>query len=151
MAASNYGYFYHVTDNSLWGDLIRLEPRVTYRCDPREPEVSRICVCPTVVGCFMGACYSEGYSRVYRTKRKVWCVEPYNVYDSKVTDEKWLLEPTEFVLIHDFSEEEIKQFPPSFDHFCSNKGVLMSQIAAKKRLVKHFSNIKNELPRAQWI
>jgi hypothetical protein len=143
------GYFYHVTDNSNWANEIRLKPRITSRCDQNEPEVFRICVCPTVVGCFMAACYTEGYHRVYRTKRKVSSVKPYDVYDAEVTGERWLLEPTDFVLIHDFGEEDIKNFPCSFDPSCKN--VLNSQIAAKKRFEKYFAKIANSLPRAKWI
>jgi hypothetical protein len=146
-----FGYFYHVTNNPGWGQHVCLSPRVTSRCDQDEPCVQRICVCPTVVGCFMAANYTEGYCRVYRTRNKVWAVKPYKVYDAKVTGEMWLIEPTEFVLTYDFSEEEIKQFPKSFDQFCSNRGTILSQIAAKKRLIRHFKNIEHELPRAQWV
>jgi hypothetical protein len=63
----------------------------------------------------------------------------------------WLLEPTGFKLVHDFTEEDIKKFPKSFDSFYSNRGMLNSQRAAKKRLEQHFRNIQNELPRAKWI
>lgn len=145
------GYFYHVSENTRWEHSVWLKPRVVNRADGDEPTVPRICVAPTVAGCFVGACYTEGYKRVYRTKHKVWAVEPYNVYDSKITGEMWLLEPTEFVLIHDFSEEEVKEFPKSFDHFTTNRGMLLSQRAAKNRLMKHFRNIEHTLPRAQWI
>jgi hypothetical protein len=146
-----YGYFYHVTDNPNWAFSVRLSPRITNRCDQDEPPVPRICVCPTVAGCFMAACYTEGYRRVYRTRKKVHAVEPYRVYDSKVTGELWLLEPTDFVLIHDFTEDDIERFPRSFSHCKTDRGMINSQIAAKKRLIQHFTNIGHELPRAQWI
>lgn len=149
MAAKNF--YYHVTTNDCWDHSVWLKPRITNRADCDEPTVPRICVCPTVAGCFIAACYTEGYKRVYRTRRKVWAVEPYNVYDAKITGEMWLLEPTEFVQVHDFSEDEIKNFPKSFDCFSNNRGMILSQSAAKKRLMKHFQNVQHTLPRAQWI
>ncbi len=86
-------FWYHVSRRDL-GPRVALEPR---RIDnPPEPKRLRICVAPTVAQCLAAIdCYSLK-AVVYRTANKVRAYYPYNVCDTVITKERWLLRPIHF-------------------------------------------------------
>lgn len=93
-------YYYHITDNS-WPITITLEPRDKGDArDIEEPLIPRICVCPSVALCLCSIEICSSMT-VYCTRKKVRSYYPVNVLDSEITDERWLLEPTEFIAITD--------------------------------------------------
>lgn len=90
-------YFYHISTYDLGKSKI-FKPKVgDFACD--EPDTPRICVAPTVAHC-LSSIYVDDRRHIYRTKRKEKAVYPYNVIDSCVTKEKWLLKPTKFIKVH---------------------------------------------------
>ena len=96
-------YGYHITEFSSWDKIVLLRPRKRgfHRAD-FEPEVARICVCPSIQGCLLALCGCippDTRLFVYRTKDKTELRKPYNIPDSDVTEEKWIVEPTIFKLI----------------------------------------------------
>lgn len=92
-------YYYHLTEKR-WGKNKKLFPLSNgeNRC-PLEPDTPRICVSSTISGCFV-AKYIHNMERfyIYRTKTKVLASRPEGVIDHKITNEYWILEPTDFVL-----------------------------------------------------
>jgi len=101
---TNPRYLYHITLEKNWGNRIKLTPRnySIYRASD-EPDVPRICVCPTIEGCInaIWPCYSSPYNNIsiYRTLRKVHSFKPKGVTDANITGERWILKPTVFYLI----------------------------------------------------
>lgn len=104
-------HFYHITMGN-WGNRVRLIPR-SYSCyrASDEPDISRICVCPTIEGCINAVwpCYAGPYHKVsiYRTLRKVHSFKPKSVTDASITGERWLLKPTVFCLVGIIKGEDI--------------------------------------------
>ncbi len=105
-------YFYHVTPRSL-GKSYTFKPKDIMGCDYREPDIKRVCVAPTISGCFAAIHTGYGNYNVYRTKRKVKAYITYNVADVGVTREKWLLSPTEFIKVGTISSYFTDNFPQS--------------------------------------
>jgi hypothetical protein len=93
-------FYYHIT-NKLWPKKIKLHPRVRGKNrSPLEPNIKRICVSDTISGCLasIGPCYNfHDQLYVYRTYRKIIANEPFDIYDSDITNEKWLLKSTSFI------------------------------------------------------
>lgn len=93
-------YYYHLTDE-CWGKNKKLFPLSNgkNRDSDFEPDTPRICVSSTISGCFV-AKYIHEMERfyIYRTKTKVLASRPKGVVDHKITNEYWILEPTDFVL-----------------------------------------------------
>jgi hypothetical protein len=66
-----------------------------------EPNIERICVSPSIAHCLTAIPYSfsDTYN-IYRTKNCVKVKKPFgNVFDSHITKEGWLLNPTNFIKI----------------------------------------------------
>jgi hypothetical protein len=98
----NFGYFYHITQK-CWPKEICLIPREygEYRSYD-EPTIARTCVSQTIAGCLCSIGWLLKFEKpvfIYRTKFKVLTENPYNVDDSCITGEKWLLKSTSFVLV----------------------------------------------------
>ncbi len=97
-------YYFHITPED-WGDKVKLHPRSDgdYRSGD-EPNISRICVCPTIAGCISAvwSCYGiarQKHVSVYRTLKQKHAVTPIGVADSHITGEVWLLKPAMFVRV----------------------------------------------------
>lgn len=93
-------YYYHLSSLYLDGPEVTLVPRkYGENRGEGEPEVRRICVAPSPEHCIiaLGDLLDEKVY-VYRTKNKVKGTEPYDVPDAVVTQERWLIRPTKFVL-----------------------------------------------------
>ena len=110
MTKSNY--YYHVTQKK-WPNKIILSPKIKgdHR-SPDEPLIARTCVSPTIEGCLVALGYCLSLRKkvyIYRTENKVLAENPYNVFDSYITKEKWLIKPIKFkkigILNNKFPEE----------------------------------------------
>ena len=91
-------YWYFITQENM-GNTMSLNPRCPInKCDD-EPRTKRICVAPTAANCMNAIDLNMGNLYVYRTRRKVKARVPYNVYDSHITKEHWLMSRTRFTLV----------------------------------------------------
>lgn len=93
-------YWYHVS-TTLRAKEVILTPRDNdsgfNRADD-EPDTLRICVSPSLEQCIIAVpYYYNTIFSVYRTKTKVKANRPINVFDSKITQEGWLIKPTTFI------------------------------------------------------
>jgi hypothetical protein len=95
-------YWYHVS-TTLKKKTVHLVPWDDIKGFNRashEPEGNRICVAPTIEQCITAIpYYLHTKIVIYRTKDEVIAKRPRRVFDSKVTNEGWLVEPTTFVRI----------------------------------------------------
>lgn len=103
-------YWYHVS-TTLKNNTIHLIPwgdEDGFNRSGDEPSGNRICVSPTIEQCITAIPYDPFcVLKIYRTKDKVKALRPIGVFDSKITKEGWLLEPTTFVLLGRLYLEEI--------------------------------------------
>lgn len=94
-------YWYFVTQEDM-GETMSLNPRTPYGMCDDEPYTKRICVAPTAHHCMSAIGLYTGYNTkvyVYRTRRQVKARKPYNVGDSSLTKEHWLMERTRFTRV----------------------------------------------------
>jgi len=95
---------YHLT-TAYFGKKTTLIPREKGEHRPiDEPDVPRICVAPTISGCLLalGPLLSRGDTvRVYATYAET--IPAYDVLDSHITGECWVIKPAEFWLYAEFS------------------------------------------------
>lgn len=87
-------FWYHVSQKNI-GYKAYFEPREIYVAG--ESIRPRICVAPTVAHCLAAVSHKKDVY-IYRTYRKVAARYPYSVCDSYITKERWLLDPTCFIL-----------------------------------------------------
>lgn len=95
-------YWYHVstTLNRRRQKLIPWDESKGFNRGGDEPAGNRICVAPTLEQCITAVPYALAtIFTIYRTERKVKPVKAKKVYDSEITDEGWLLEPTVMVRV----------------------------------------------------
>lgn len=103
-------YWYHVSttlkNNKEY--LIPWGEQEGFNRSGDEPDGNRICVAPTIEQCITAIPYVPYCTlRIYRTENKVKATKPVDVFDSKITKEGWLLEPTTFIQIGKLYLEEI--------------------------------------------
>lgn len=95
-------YWYHIS-TTLGDKHITLIPWDEDSSSNRgglEPLGKRICVAPTIEQCITAIPYYLGsVCNIYRTKSKIKADAPNNVFDSKITHEGWLYDPTSFIKI----------------------------------------------------
>ena len=91
--------FYHISESDL-GEHPTFYPRIPLSAAKCEPEVLRICVAPTVPQCYLALECHELINRrdipetyVYEVETDDFIDASPEVYDSEITDEKWLLSP----------------------------------------------------------
>jgi len=137
-------FYYHVTSLNLGKNKL-FKPKRILGCDCREPDLERICVAPTISGCF-AAIYVDGRKyNVYRTKKKVKAHLTYNVYDVRATGEKWLLSPTDFVLVASVDSKISRDLPESAR---GDENRIDSQQKDKEKIRKILKNgLKKQLVR----
>ena len=95
-------YWYHVstTLKNKYVHLIPWDEDKGFNRGGKEPDGKRICVSPTIEQCITALPYYFGaVCNVYRTKLKVIAKKSKGVFDSSVTKEGWLEDPTPFVKI----------------------------------------------------
>ena len=69
-----------------------------------EPTGRRICVAPSIEQCITALPYFEGETYwVYRTAKRIAACKPEDIFDSNVTKEGWIQNPTDFVKIGKFA------------------------------------------------
>jgi hypothetical protein len=95
-------YWYHIS-STLHRKTEYLIPRDdshSLNRTSREPPGKRTCVAPSVEHCLTALPYVPGDTFIiYRTHQKCRALKPNGVFDSNVTCEGWLQEPTIFVKI----------------------------------------------------
>jgi len=98
---------YHVTERQ-WPEEIELKPMRTSDIpgcgrDEEEPDTARICVAPTIAGCFTAICQNLCHCGdtyyIYRTRKKFLGCKARQVIDAHITGERWLLWPATFVRV----------------------------------------------------
>jgi len=95
-------YYYHISYLE-WGDSITLRPRSKGPCRAEsEPNIPRICVAPSILLCL---CAVSAEANVYRTESPQIAAIPTKVNDSRITSERWLLNPTKFVFLKTIPRE----------------------------------------------
>lgn len=136
---------YHVSDENF-GSVVTLKPRVVYNCHPDEPNLPRICVCPTVTDCFVAVGNWFGRHYIYETTDPA--IEPHNVYDSFVTGEKWITKPAEFRLICTLNDdiihvmyEALEMSAESLEHQERRKRKLQ-KVIKRNRIDQQFNKVK---------
>lgn len=112
---------FHVT-SQRWRNRVVLHPmessdsRIRNRSGD-EPYIARTCVAPTISGCFAAIPIGDdGESPnqtfyVFRTARTVTTKKPYDVYDQKITGERWITKPCVFYKILAVPKHIIKGMP----------------------------------------
>jgi len=149
-------HYYHLTEKYSEKN-IRLVPFIDskYR-GPEEPQVSRICVCDSMAGCFVSVYFWEFEHswNMYRTSEPVYAVKPYGILDSKVTGEHWLLEPTKFDFICNLKsfiekyEDELFEYESIFNR-CSFGDGEEKTLKYQKRCKRFISDRLKEFLDAQ--
>lgn len=90
--------------------LIPWNSETAYNRCYSEPEGCRICVAPTIEQCLTAIPYHlTAVCQIYKTKEKLKATCPINVFDSKVTQEGWLLHPTCFIRIGTIELEDVER------------------------------------------
>lgn len=82
------------------GHKMQLHPRLPHSAGEDEPMIKRICVAPTAAHC-MSAVMFFGCNTlyVYRTRRRVFASKAWDVADSDITHEHFLLRSSRFELV----------------------------------------------------
>lgn len=121
---------------------ITLNPRIPMTAPSHEPQIERICVSPLISGCIcaiLGDICEKIF--VYQTKEKTNAKYPYSVYDSEWTEERWILQPTNFKFVQILSKKEIfknnKDEFEKLEGFFYNEPILkLMSLKQKKEIVK---------------
>ena len=159
-------YYYHVSQKRINEDSpvdnILFTPLGSDKCGGRgayEPTDSRTCVTPTISQCFT-ALSNNVWSEegrvwyIYRTRNKVQACFPYDVPDSHITDERWLVRPIRFKIIAalDLSRSRLKWPEPTDEAGSPDRKCLEAQLhylqLMKNRLVK--TNI-DKMNIVEWV
>jgi hypothetical protein len=105
--------------------------------DPEEPDGIRIPVAPSLEQCLTALnIYPNHTYQIYRTKEEMSVTSPKGIFDSKVTNEGWILNPTIFVRVGSLNMTWLKDdenIGSIFDACCVGK-VRFSRFALKKWL-----------------
>lgn len=88
--------YYHCTnfDHGLFLEVKRKPP--SHMSDD-EPKTPRLCVCPTIPQCFTARLFLHGPVFVYKTMEPISGIKPKFVWDLFITEEKWIIPPTQLV------------------------------------------------------
>jgi len=93
------GVFYHISPEDL-GAEVEFTPRRPVRALPEEPDTPRICVSPSIAGCLVaGVSDPSDWSEFFVYSTEADAIPAEGVFDSVVTEEHWILEPTVFYRI----------------------------------------------------
>lgn len=122
-------FMFHITADNL-GPVCKLQPRSSkdevYRLE-HEPDIPRICVAPDPRFCLaaINYCTTSPY-HVYVTVQKVESFHPYGVADSWITNERWLLQETDFKKI-DIIKPKLMSLLPANEECGSNHSADLSK------------------------
>lgn len=139
-------YWYFATEQDM-GDTMSLCPRTPMYKGGSEPDDKRICVAPTAAHC-LSAIGSYPIMHIYRTKQMVKAHKPYDVGDSRITQEHWLTRKTSFERVTVVSLENLNS--RHWDWMYCNRGggnpvdhVL--QRNEKKAIIRYLSRFDKRL------
>lgn len=82
-------FLYHCTSID-YGDTLVVKKIIPTKSE-KEPNVPRLCVCPTIPQCLAARLFYKSSIYVYKTVKPTRGVTPKNVWDSVITNERWLL------------------------------------------------------------
>lgn len=101
-------YMYHCTvDNH--GPILTVQRRVPER-GKKEPNTPRLCVSDTIPRCLAGRLFPVGKDiHVYRTDKPVRGISPNGVWDSCITDERWLIPPQKLYHVDTINGDCVKE------------------------------------------
>lgn len=128
----------------------RLKPRTPFSMANGEPEIKRICVAPTAAHCLsaIGLSYTSPIY-VYRTEKQVYATKAWNVPDSDLTDEHFILRPVNFELVCVLSRQQSKRMymRGMFETrgYGGNTKEYNDQLKEHKKIVSSISRYKKEL------
>lgn len=124
-------FWFHITEEN-WGSKVKLYPRRCLRGESvGEPDTPRICVCPSMIKCYIATNWEVANRYVYRTVRRCSAVPAVGVYDSHITNEHWLLKPTTFKL---HRIQDLLQFPEPYVHGGGDEEILKRQLNVMEKL-----------------
>lgn len=90
-------YWYHVTTDYRGPEFFS-ELRLPRHSSLNEAKTPRLCVCPTIAGCFAARMFEfHKHCFVYKTEKPYRGVKPRNVWDQLITRERWIVEPVRMV------------------------------------------------------
>ena len=90
-------HFYHCSSKWL-GELFEPKRSTPNMISSREPSTPRLCVCPTIAGCFAARMFDHHRPVfVYRTVKPYRGIHPRDVWDQIATDEHWLIPPVRLI------------------------------------------------------
>lgn len=99
-------YHYHVSAKRL--DYLDVKRALPMCPSQNEPDVPRLCVCPSVPGCFAARVFTKRKDLyVYRTLKKTKGIKPYRVWDAVITGERWLIPPMRLERIATIDREDV--------------------------------------------
>lgn len=122
---------YFVTDKNF-GESIVLQPRIPESANPSEPNIKRICCCPTIYGCLKSMQLTSRYALcdvdydagilhwVYQASVDVEkLIQPpeEQVGDAWHTGELWILEPHEFTLTEEYIFRRCQPINSAFSRY----------------------------------
>lgn len=113
-------YLYHCSHINHGSELVvrRQFPRLMADGEPKTP---RLCVSPTVPQCLSARLFLSSIW-VYRTPKPCRGVTPSGVWDSVLTDERWLLPGHKLELVEVIPKSRVKPaFSDIADWHCRNK------------------------------
>lgn len=103
-------YWYFVTQDFM-GSKIDLHPRIPHSAGEDEPRIKRICVAPTAGHCMSAIMMLPNDPiYVYRTSRRVIAKKAWDVGDSPITKEHFLLRTSKFEFVSAISPEWVKKY-----------------------------------------
>lgn len=113
-------YYYHLSRLSLHetrDDPFILKPigGFTDNRGREEPSIARTCVSDSIIHCLCAIPYCNGSLNIYRTVNRITSYHPYDVNDSDITNERWILHPVQFMLAGKWDLNEGKIIYPFND------------------------------------
>ena len=74
------------------GEKLKVERRIPMFPHKSEPSVPRLCVSPSIPGCVSATFFESGArAYIYKTNKPRRGVRPFDVWDSIITGERWIL------------------------------------------------------------
>lgn len=123
--------YFHCSQN-IRGNVVGLTPRGSGpNRGEGEPDILRTCVCSRISHCLAAALFSANKTiRVYAAIAYAWT--PYDVIDSELTKEKWILEYSIFRKVAEIPKQVAAKL-----YYCDG-------IATKENINKNYEILKKE-------
>lgn len=111
-----------------------------------EPKIPRICFSLSVAGCFVSLGYIATHYKswhLYSTLGEYYSPSVDDVFDARVSQEVWRLQPTLLKKEHDFSEDERAKIQNHLYFMAGNPSALRHQLKFKPRINQTIQYIFN--------